>query len=74
MPRSASNFSQAEYDGPTVKTAIPGPKSKELLKELNALQVSASSYVYNLNKFIKEIVYIFYRSAVCKYECTQFVA
>lgn len=34
-----------QYDGPSVKTSIPGPKSQSLLKELNALQVS-SSYIY----------------------------
>lgn len=37
--RNAATNIIGEPQGPTVKTEIPGPKSKALLKELNAVQV-----------------------------------
>jgi hypothetical protein len=40
--RAASTLVAGEPEGPTVKTDIPGPKSRQLLAELNALQVNGS--------------------------------
>lgn len=40
VPRYYGTALSEPYDGPSVKTAIPGPKSKALLNKLNALQAS----------------------------------
>jgi len=40
--RAASTLVAGEPKGPTVKTDIPGPKSRQLLAELNAIQVNGS--------------------------------
>ena len=37
--RAASTIVAGEPSSPIVKTDIPGPKSKQLLEELNSLQV-----------------------------------
>jgi hypothetical protein len=41
--RASSAVIAGEPEGPTVKTDIPGPKSKQLLNELSAIQVSYDS-------------------------------
>jgi hypothetical protein len=40
--RAASTLVAGEPKGPTVKTDIPGPKSRQLIAELNAIQVNVS--------------------------------
>jgi 4-aminobutyrate aminotransferase/(S)-3-amino-2-methylpropionate transaminase len=40
--RAASTLVAGEPRGPTVKTDIPGPKSRQLLAELSAIQVNGS--------------------------------
>lgn len=40
---STSTQIPGEPDGPSIKTALPGPKTKQLLGELNKLQVSSSN-------------------------------
>jgi len=40
--RAASTLVAGEPKGPTVKTDIPGPKSRQLLAELSAIQVDGS--------------------------------
>lgn len=37
----AHNYHPNEPSGPSVKTAIPGPKSKKLSEELNKIQVNS---------------------------------
>ncbi|KAH0631782.1 hypothetical protein JD844_019590 [Phrynosoma platyrhinos] len=34
-----------DYDGPLMKTEVPGPKSRELLKQLNRIQESRGNYL-----------------------------
>lgn len=43
--RAASSLVSGEPKGPNVKTQIPGPKSKELMEELNQIQVKCKIYV-----------------------------
>lgn len=40
--RAAASLVAGEPNGPTVKTDIPGPKSRQLLAELSAIQVNGS--------------------------------
>lgn len=40
--RAASTLVAGEPEGPTVRTDIPGPKSRQLLAELSAIQVNGS--------------------------------
>lgn len=60
--RNAATNIIGEPKGPTVKTEIPGPKSKALLKELNALQVLCFFYYKNLSRQIicREIILIIF--------------
>lgn len=40
----ASAFDGLEPDGPHVKTEIPGPKTKQLIKDISQIQVTNFSY------------------------------
>ncbi|KAJ9596444.1 hypothetical protein L9F63_012528, partial [Diploptera punctata] len=44
--RAASTVIAGEPSGPTVKTDIPGPKSKQLLEELNSLQQAGAVQLF----------------------------
>lgn len=44
--RNASSLVVGEPDGPSVKASVPGPKSKQLLEELNAIQQSGSVQIF----------------------------
>jgi hypothetical protein len=49
--RAASTLIAGEPECPTVKTDIPGPKSKQLFDELNAIQVK-----YNINLVRSQVI------------------
>ena len=51
---TSPSFQLDEPDGPVVKTAIPGPRSLELLKELNQIQVSSLSQVTSKKDELKQ--------------------
>ncbi|CAG7702237.1 unnamed protein product, partial [Allacma fusca] len=40
--RSASSLVSGEPNGPSLRTAVPGPRSQELLKELSSIQQAGS--------------------------------
>lgn len=44
--RTATSLVQGEPNGPKVKTPIPGPKSKQLISELNTLQQAGSVQLF----------------------------
>ncbi|KAK2160754.1 hypothetical protein LSH36_127g08000 [Paralvinella palmiformis] len=46
---------QTEPDRPLVKTEIPGPESKKLLKELGSFQIASSPLGYNHPRFIQAL-------------------
>ena len=52
---TSPSFQLDEPDGPVVKTAIPGPRSLELLKELNQIQVSSLSQVTSKKDELKRL-------------------
>jgi len=58
--RAASTLVAGEPKGPTVKTDIPGPKSRQLLAELNAIQQAGSvqlfaDYEHSLGNYLVDV-------------------